>query len=221
MSVLAHRTYLRAGRRRDQILDCALEVFSRKGFHAASIADICARAGIGRATLYQYFQDKRDVLVALADRIAQRVIDAAALWPRFTFDPEALPTRHEAAALMEARCTQILDAAFTDGDTARLLLRAARGCDGLVDATLQRIDEHIVGVVEADVRAALAIGAIRPCDPHLVALFIVGSIEKAVLAALDEDRTVDPAHISREAVLFASYGLYNRPSSPEDPPAEG
>src|SRR5579885_443548 len=66
MSVLAHRTYLPADRRRQQILDCALEVFARRGFHAATVGDICARARIARPTLYQYFRDKRDVLVALA-----------------------------------------------------------------------------------------------------------------------------------------------------------
>ena len=33
---------------------------------------------IGRATLYQYFDDKRDLLVALADRITRRVTDAVA-----------------------------------------------------------------------------------------------------------------------------------------------
>src|SRR5580693_8317573 len=78
MSVLERRTYKPADERREQILDCALQVFASKGYHGASIADVCTRAGIGRATLYQYFDDKRDVLVALADRITRRVTDAVA-----------------------------------------------------------------------------------------------------------------------------------------------
>ncbi|HZP40925.1 MAG TPA: helix-turn-helix domain-containing protein, partial [Candidatus Binatia bacterium] len=74
MSASPRRTYLPADERREQILDCALEVFARKGFHAASIADVCARARIARGTLYQYFTDKGAVLKALIDRIARRIL---------------------------------------------------------------------------------------------------------------------------------------------------
>src|SRR4026209_2121679 len=81
MSVLAQgrkRTYKPADERREQILDCALAVFAAKGYHGASIADVCTRAGIGRATLYPYFTDKRDVLQAQADRVARKITDAVA-----------------------------------------------------------------------------------------------------------------------------------------------
>jgi AcrR family transcriptional regulator len=63
-----HPTALRPDDRRNQILDCALEVVACKGFHEASIADICSPARIARGTLYQYFTDKRDVLAALIER---------------------------------------------------------------------------------------------------------------------------------------------------------
>ena len=210
MSVLAHRTYLPADRRRQQILDCALEVFARRGFHAASIGDICARAGIARPTLYQYFRDKRDVLVALAERIAQRVIDAAERWPRLDITPGALPSRAQGLALIEARCAAALEAVFANADTARLILRVTRGSDGLVDATLRRIDERLIAHIEGDLEAALAAGAIRPCDPGLVARFILGGIEKVVLDALDRDRPLDVGGIARATVSLAALGLFHR-----------
>src|SRR6266545_68043 len=78
MSVLSYRrrTYKPKDERRTQILECALAAFSERGYHATSIAHVCARARIGRATLYQYFADKRALLVALAERIAERVSEA-------------------------------------------------------------------------------------------------------------------------------------------------
>jgi AcrR family transcriptional regulator len=76
-----HRTQLRRNARRDKILDCALAVFARQGFHETSIAAICAQAHIARGTLHQYFKDKRDVLAALIDRIVSRIIDARSLNP--------------------------------------------------------------------------------------------------------------------------------------------
>src|SRR5581483_10735841 len=63
-----------AERRRDQSLEAALAVMSRKGFDRTSIADIAGRARVARATVYQHFADKRDVLVALANRVTFRVI---------------------------------------------------------------------------------------------------------------------------------------------------
>src|SRR5215813_1429690 len=88
MSVSVPRAYLPRDERRNQILGCALAVFASKGFHETSIADICARAHIARGTLYQYFADKRGVLVALIDRIVRRVLDAVEHWPSFELSPD-------------------------------------------------------------------------------------------------------------------------------------
>jgi AcrR family transcriptional regulator len=196
--------------RRQQILDCALESFSRKGFHATSIADICAAARIARPTLYQYFRDKRDVLVALADRIAQRVIEAAEGWPEIRIDPRALPTAEQGLVILETRCAAAIAVVFTDADTARLILRVTRGSDSVIDATLRQIDDRLVGMIEGDLRIALAAGAIRPCEPGTVARLILGGIENVVLDALDHDRPIDTAKIAKEAMSLFSFGLFHR-----------
>ena len=51
--------------RRAQILDVAKRDFVRRGYHVANVADICKEAQIGRGTLYQYFGNKRAVMLAL------------------------------------------------------------------------------------------------------------------------------------------------------------
>ncbi|MEC7291186.1 MAG: helix-turn-helix domain-containing protein, partial [Pseudomonadota bacterium] len=48
--------------REKNILDAALQVFSRYGFKRTSMADIAAEAGISRQTLYKAFSSKEDVL---------------------------------------------------------------------------------------------------------------------------------------------------------------
>ena len=121
------RTHLRRDERRDQILDCALAVFARKGFHETSIAAICAPARIARGTLYQYFSDKRDVLAALIERIVGRIIDAVQQWPRFELPPDMEWTAEQNIAFVEGRCLQIMSVVFADADTASLILRMARG----------------------------------------------------------------------------------------------
>jgi AcrR family transcriptional regulator len=206
MSVLVHRAYLPRDERRDQILDCALAVFARNGFHETSIADICARARIARGTLYQYFTDKRDVLAALIDRIVRRVLDAIQHWPPLELSPEVAWTEEDYVAFVEVRCRQIMEAVFADTDTASLILRMAHGT-GFVGAALARIDQHVVGIIEADIRAHMDRGVLRPLDPQIVAEFIVGGIEKIVLRALDDGRAIDVARIAREIAVLVSSGL--------------
>lgn len=43
---------------KDKILDAALEVFSEKGFHSATVDEIAEQAGLGKGTLYRYFANK-------------------------------------------------------------------------------------------------------------------------------------------------------------------
>ena len=53
--------------RRQQILDAALRCFSRDGFHNTTTADIVRESGVSQGTLYLYFANKDDIVVALAD----------------------------------------------------------------------------------------------------------------------------------------------------------
>ncbi len=195
--------------RYEHILDCALEVFGTKGFHSASIADICARAGIARGTLYQYFHDKRDVLVALGKRIVERVVEGIAAWPPYA-PPPGPPDEAYGIALTEARCRAILDVVFDSEHSSRLILRVARTVDGAVEDALRCIEETVLSAIERDLRAALADGRIRPCDPALVARFLVGGIEHIVLAALDSGQPIERERVAREVAELFGRGLLLR-----------
>lgn len=50
--------------RREQILKAALTVFGQKGFHAANVSDVAARAGVSQGTIYWYFDSKEELLTA-------------------------------------------------------------------------------------------------------------------------------------------------------------
>jgi AcrR family transcriptional regulator len=51
--------------KRRQILDLAIEEFAAHDYKNASISNIVARAGIAKGSLYQYFDDKRDLYLYL------------------------------------------------------------------------------------------------------------------------------------------------------------
>lgn len=71
-------TILRTGRKFDQVLQGAREVFMADGFEGASVDDIARAAGVSKATLYSYFPDKRLLFVEVAqtecNRMAEHVI---------------------------------------------------------------------------------------------------------------------------------------------------
>ncbi|WP_293807600.1 TetR/AcrR family transcriptional regulator [uncultured Bosea sp.] len=54
--------------KRRQILDGALQVFTSRGFDAASMSDIAAAANVSKGTLYVYFEDKEHLFVDLIQR---------------------------------------------------------------------------------------------------------------------------------------------------------
>lgn len=54
--------------RMDRILEGARRCFIRRGFHAASTAEIAAEAGVSVANMYQYFASKADLVLALVEQ---------------------------------------------------------------------------------------------------------------------------------------------------------
>ncbi|MFN3169969.1 MAG: TetR/AcrR family transcriptional regulator [Hyphomicrobiales bacterium] len=56
------------GRKEDQLLDAAEEIFLSHGYAGASVDDIVLGAGISKATLYKYFHDKEALFRAVIDR---------------------------------------------------------------------------------------------------------------------------------------------------------
>ena len=67
---------LPAPARREQILDVAVEVFARNGFHGASMNDVAEAAGVTKPVLYQRFDSKQDLYMALLDEVGNRLLKA-------------------------------------------------------------------------------------------------------------------------------------------------
>ena len=53
--------------RKMQIIDTALQIFSMKGFSNSTISDIAGQANLGEATLYEYFDNKEAILLAISE----------------------------------------------------------------------------------------------------------------------------------------------------------
>src|SRR4030095_13520865 len=142
-------SYMRSGARQRQILACAKRVFAERGFHAANVSHICAAAGIGRGTLYQYFANKHAVLTAILRETLDRVRALMETMSReAAYPPAEKVTRSMALAVSTKQLRRLLGVVFDDSDTLRILLREAVGLDAQVESLLHEIDDVLISIVE-------------------------------------------------------------------------
>ena len=54
--------------RREEILEAALEEFSRQGYSGTKISDIVRRAGISQGLIYHYYKSKDELYLAVIEK---------------------------------------------------------------------------------------------------------------------------------------------------------
>ena len=124
--------------RREQILRGARACFRRKGFHAATTAEISAEAGVSVANIYQYFPDKEHLILALieedltADLDLVSMVDAAGSFRKG----------------LEMTSRLILsDPAMVEDSLLRLEILAEASRNPAIAKVVQRTDDHLVGAL--------------------------------------------------------------------------
>jgi AcrR family transcriptional regulator len=68
-------TTVRSGRRREEILGAAAQLFADRGFHGVSIDDIGAAVGMSGPGIYRHFPGKEAVLSEMLLRISRQLLD--------------------------------------------------------------------------------------------------------------------------------------------------
>lgn len=63
-----------ARQRRDQIVEAAMDIIATRGLHELSLKEIEKKTGMARGHLTYYFRHKEDILLAVFDRMLDRMI---------------------------------------------------------------------------------------------------------------------------------------------------
>jgi len=152
--------------RRNQILMGAAQVFSEKGYHQATTKEIAKAAGVAEGTIYNYFQNKRELLVAMIDVIGMQsvrniVADHPPEDPR-EYLTAVLKDRYQFAANHGNRMVPIIAEMLTDEE-----LRAT---------VYNRIAMPLASLIESFVQANVNAGRFRPVDPMITTRSFVGSL---------------------------------------------
>jgi AcrR family transcriptional regulator len=84
---------LRTNLRRTQILEAATRVFAEKGYHRATTKDIARAAEMAEGTIYLYFKNKSELLIALLEHFDQETTQSPDLESGLDLSPRALLTK--------------------------------------------------------------------------------------------------------------------------------
>ncbi len=154
-----------AVRSRRAILGAARELY--RDDTEASFAEISQEAGVGQATVYRHFADRRALLVALAEEDMGALEERLAAEP---IDPESLE-----ALLREMIAAQL---------RSQGLIAAIRAGE-VEESQVERLTERVRALVAPRLEAARTAGLVRPDLTADDALTVLAMVDGAVAALRD------------------------------------
>jgi TetR/AcrR family transcriptional regulator, fatty acid metabolism regulator protein len=170
-----------AEEKRRQILDAAVRVFARSGFHTSRVGDIAEEAGVAHGLLYHYFSSKDEVLETIFREQWSVLVDRISAIEE-SGEPAIDQLRHVAAIVLRNWRHQ--------PDVIRVLVREiARSPE-----VQQRIGELVkpIAAVQRIIERGQATGELRAdLQPQFAAVAFYGGIEELlsgwVLGQLPDD----------------------------------
>jgi AcrR family transcriptional regulator len=190
--------------RRAQLIDAAREVFSRKGYHEATVDDITRAAGVAKGTFYLYFHEKREIYYELVRSFLQHVKDIGASVKREVKTPGDFFARCEQAAAELVRV-------FTEHHgLARLAYRESMSLDAELEKMLRDFYRDLAHVEAENIKLGIELGLFRSVDPLICAYAHIGMVERVALGLLSEKNPPEPGHVVRELLSIAFEGLRKR-----------
>jgi TetR/AcrR family fatty acid metabolism transcriptional regulator len=156
--------------KRRQILDAAIRVFARQGFHATRVADIADEAGVAYGLVYHYFKSKEEVLNELFSERWSLLLAAIG-----EADASGAPPR----AKLEAVAGFIVDSYRHDPELMKVIIvevtRAANSFGRTHLPEIRRAYESIAKIVSGGQEE----GAFRrDVDPTFASMSFYGAIEQ-------------------------------------------
>ncbi len=171
MAALTGRTQGVEDKRR-QLLDAAVRVFARKGYHASRVGDIALEAGVAHGLLYHYFASKDEVLEAVF-RENWSVLQARIASVEETDEPAADQLRHISAIVLRTWLHL--------PDVVRVVIREF----GRSPELAERIGElaQPIDVIQRVIARGIERGEFRKdIDSRVAATVVYGSIDELLTA---------------------------------------
>ncbi|HYA16895.1 MAG TPA: TetR/AcrR family transcriptional regulator [Bryobacteraceae bacterium] len=158
-----------AEERRKQLIEVAIDLFSKKGFGGTTTREIAAAAGVTEAIIFRHFATKQDLYTAILDFIGHST--GVGQW---IAEAESFMSRNDDEGLFRCIVSKVIDSNRRDARFERLMIHAALEGHELAVMHHNQMTEAI-GVRMTDyVGARQQAGALRECDPTTILFAVVG-----------------------------------------------
>ncbi|HWQ84411.1 MAG TPA: TetR/AcrR family transcriptional regulator [Anaerolineales bacterium] len=192
---------------RDDILNAAAQVFSQKGFHAASMQDIAEAVNLQKGSLYHHVNSKQEILALLLDHALDLLIkrlEAVIAQP--------LPTEGKLRLAIAEYLTTILE----QKELAAVLLLEHRNLDPELAARHNLARDQFEGLWRSLVRQGMEEGVFCCMDPVIAVMAIMGTINWTI-TWYRPSGALSPAQIADQFAGLILSGMLTRPPSPPIP----
>lgn len=157
---------------RERILDAALDIFSRKGYHDTRLDEIVEEANTSKGSIYVHFPNKEKLFIALIDQFSslleRRVI-------------EAIEREPQGMVRVRVAIETVLDTFGKYRRPAKILLVQAVGLGQVFEKKRLEVTDHFAGMIRHYLEEAVEVGDIAPIDSEVVSHAWMGAIYNLVI----------------------------------------
>ncbi|MGE5380594.1 MAG: TetR/AcrR family transcriptional regulator [Methylocystaceae bacterium] len=154
----------RNGNKRDLIINSAKSVFSSKGYHNTTIEEIAIQAGVGKGTVYEYFDSKLALFQGMLGEILSQYFNSLEVPPRnLTFEKRIY---HMIASHLEF--------SHANPELTRFVFLEGEIIDQELKDWGNQMRKEKEAVLANIVTDATTNGELRSVEPKLVATLITG-----------------------------------------------
>jgi len=208
MSATERQLTKKGEKRRQELLDAALELFGSTGYHATTIDQIAAAADTGKGTVYWYWKSKEEIFAELVRLKFEAYTDALnrAVAMQVSAPEKLLLLLTEVSRLME-KYRQFCKLIF-------MVLADRRDRFGEdIHQSVNRYYEQFHGIIRDIVQQGQSEGSLRPqADAAAVATLMIAVIDGIIMQEALSGEALSMEHLGVTLLGIFRQGLYQQSS---------
>jgi AcrR family transcriptional regulator len=167
--------------RREQILGAATRVFADKGFSRATTREVAREAGVSEGTIYNYFEDKEALLMAIMDTLNETERRADDF-------REGLATDFH--GFFEAYLRHRMDVIWENREIFRVVMSEMLVNAGLRERYMREVVEPTMRIGEENFQERVGQGKVHATDAPLAMRVVTGSVLGLLVLGLIGEKEV-------------------------------
>lgn len=190
----------RARSRHQAILDAALSVFSRQGYHEAAVDEIASLAATSKGGVYFHFPGKQSLFLALLDRSANLLLCRVR---------DRMAEHDDPIEKVDTALLTVLRTFSSQRSLARVLLLEMMGAGPEFRAKLIEVHGSFAAFIAENLDEAVARGVIPPLDTRTAGLAWFGALNQVVSTWLlsDEPSNLEDSYPALRSLFLHGIGV--------------